>query len=183
MPAGQPADPKRVVLDAVAPLASFETRAEAAALYDLAGGRRVLEVGTYLGFSAILMALAGAQYVDTVDPHLGGPLLPVQDTLAAAWANVRSYGVQDTVRLHVGAAEAVLPFLHEGSWDLAFIDGDHQAAVHDVVMVRQLLAHPHVIALHDAGRWSQVDEAIEYLERAGYLLQPPLDSLVIASSA
>lgn len=180
MPAGQSADPKRVALDALAPIAGFDTRAEAEALWDLAKGRRVLEIGTYLGFSAILMALAGALYVDTIDPHQGGPGLPVQDTLQPAWHNIRHYGVEGTVRLHVGESAAVLPFLREGDWDMAFIDGLHEEAVPDTVAVLQLLAPGGVIALHDAGRWPQVDEAGAYLARHGYTVGLVADSLLVA---
>lgn len=180
MPAGRPADPRRVALDQLAPIAGFDTRTEAEALWDLAKGRRVLEIGTYLGFSAILFALAGAESVDTIDPHQGGPGLPVQDTLQPAWHNVRHYGVQNTVRLHVGTAAAVLPMLRECWFDLAFIDGDHEDAAADVDRVLDRMLGDGVIALHDAGRWPQVAEAADYLAARGYTVAAAADSLLVA---
>jgi predicted O-methyltransferase YrrM len=181
MPAGEPSDPMRVAMDRVAPLAHFETRAEAEALYQLAAGRRVLEIGTYLGFSAILMALGDAQHVDTIDPHLGGPLLPVQNTLPLAWANVLRYGVQDRITLHVGASLDVLASMRPEWWGFVFVDGDHDAALSDTIAAAGRLASGGQMAWHDVGRWADIDNAIEWAGCSGWEVRPLVDSLWVGT--
>lgn len=138
---------------------SFESAAEIRALAQLAAGRLVLEVGTFRGFSAVLMARAGALRVHSVDWHMGGAELGYQDTLAECWANLERFGVRDRVVLHVGRSEVVLPLLQRCSFDLAFIDGGHDRAPDDTALVLPLVRPGGLIAWHDMNGW-QVPRAI-----------------------
>lgn len=128
------------------------TAAETAELARLAAGRQVLEVGSAHGYSAIVMALAGAD-VTAVDDHHGGTWLG--DTLAAMQANLGAYGVSDRVEIMRGASQNVLPVLirEEARFGLIFIDGDHeQAAVtRDLHHALDLLRPGGVLACHDYG--------------------------------
>src|SRR5262252_170036 len=123
------------------------TAAEAAELACLAEGRAVLEVGSAYGYSAVVMALAGAR-VTTVDPHTWIP-----GSLQAMQANLAAYGVSDRVEIIDEPSQAVLPWLaREGlSFGLVFVDGDHsaQAARHDIRWGLQLLEEGGTIAVHD----------------------------------
>lgn len=138
---------------------SFETAEEIRALCELAGGRLVLEVGTFHGFSAVLMARAGALRVHAVDWHRGGGELGEQDTLARCWANLERFGVRDQVVLHVGRSEVVLPLLRPASFDLAFIDGGHDRAPDDTALAIPLVKPGGLLAWHDKDGW-QVPRAI-----------------------
>jgi predicted O-methyltransferase YrrM len=94
-------------------------------LLELMGARRVLEVGTFTGYSSTAMALA----------------LPADGTLVACdlseeWTNVarrywREAGVESKIELRLGPARATLDTLIEagqaGSFDFAFIDADKTA--------------------------------------------------------
>lgn len=121
------------------------TLPETVELQRLAAGRQVLEIGSAYGYSAVAMALAGAD-VTAVDPHqqLGsyGPMV----------ANVLAYAVADRVDIRVGAAQQILPGLDAG-FDLVFIDGDHaaEAVTSDVTMALALLRPGGIIACHDHG--------------------------------
>ncbi|MFT3737849.1 MAG: O-methyltransferase [Breznakibacter sp.] len=78
---------------------------------------RILEIGTYTGYSAICMAkgLADGGHVDTIE---------VNDELLPFIAGfIQKAGLENIVRLHVGSAVDIVPRL-EGLYDLAFIDGD-----------------------------------------------------------
>jgi len=109
------------------------TAAEAAELARLAEGRTVLEVGSAYGYSAVVMALTGAQ-VTAVDPH-GGPG-SCAGSYEAMVANLAAYGVADQVEVIREQSQQALPWLaREGlAFGLVFIDGDHsaQAARHDI---------------------------------------------------
>lgn len=80
------------------------------------GARRIVEVGTALGYTALSMAQAVPHArVDTIEAD------PDHVRLARAEIDRRGYGGRVAV-LH-GAAESVLPGLDTGGYDLAFFDG------------------------------------------------------------
>ena len=126
------------------------TDAEADRLRALAKGRTVLEVGSAFGFSAVLMALAGAGHVTAVDPHDWIPR-----SFEAMTANLAAYGVSDRVQVVREPSQVTLPALaaQGAQFGLVFIDGDHSApaATHDLRWAVQLTDPGGVIAVHDVG--------------------------------
>lgn len=91
-------------------------------LVRLMGAKRIVEIGTFTGYSSLSMAMALPE---------GGELVACD--ASDEWTSVaRRYwqeaGVADKVRLHIGPAAETLPRLveeyGEGAFDLAFIDAD-----------------------------------------------------------
>jgi predicted O-methyltransferase YrrM len=128
------------------------TEDEAGRLGELAAGKRVLEVGSAHGYSAVVMALAGAISVDAVDDHSGGTWLG--DTYATMVSNLRAYGVRNRVMITRGRSQDVLPAVAaEGDWrfGLIFIDGDHTywAVRQDILNALPLLEPGGTLAVHD----------------------------------
>jgi caffeoyl-CoA O-methyltransferase len=82
----------------------------------LIGARTVLEVGTYLGLSAVAFAqaLPADGHVDTVE------ISDEHADIAEGW--FREGGLADRVTVHRGAALEVVPRLR-GPYDLCFVDG------------------------------------------------------------
>jgi caffeoyl-CoA O-methyltransferase len=79
--------------------------------------RRILEIGTFMGYSALCLASGLAE---------GGRLhtIELRDADAdLAEENFRRANWQDRIILHRGNALAIIPTLDE-SWDLVFIDAD-----------------------------------------------------------
>jgi caffeoyl-CoA O-methyltransferase len=78
---------------------------------------RILEIGTFLGYSAICLArgLAEGGILHTIE-------LNDQDATTAK-ENFRKAGIQDKIILHPGNALDIIPGLKE-TWDLVFIDAD-----------------------------------------------------------
>lgn len=79
--------------------------------------KRVLEIGTFTGYSAICMARAMDKGCDlhTID---------INDEIShIAKQYVKESGLEDVVSLHIGSALDVAPKLG-GIFDLVFIDGD-----------------------------------------------------------
>ncbi|MFB9863828.1 O-methyltransferase [Rufibacter immobilis] len=82
--------------------------------------RRILEIGTYTGYSALCLAegLTEDGILHTID---------VNDELEDM---VRRYiseaGLDQKIRLHIGQAANVIPTLEE-QWDLVFIDADKKS--------------------------------------------------------
>jgi O-methyltransferase len=89
-----------------------------ALLVTLTGARRILEIGTFTGYSSTAMAMA-------LPPD--GRIICLDasrewtDRARRAWAEA---GVDDRVELHIGPAAETLPSLTDDSFDLAFIDAD-----------------------------------------------------------
>ena len=113
------------------------------------GNARILEVGSWAGWSAILWAKAlkdcgqSAGAVVCVDPwtnylDLSANRSPVYRAMAAAtkrdaivrlfYHNVRAAGHAATVHPLRGTSDCCLPMLRDGWFHLAFIDGDHSYA-------------------------------------------------------
>ena len=87
-------------------------------LLQAAGARRVLEVGTLAGYSAIAMAraLPADGCVDTIE------LDPRHADFAEHW--VARSDVAGRVVVHRGAGLSVLPRFPAGAYDAAFLDAD-----------------------------------------------------------
>lgn len=110
------------------------------------GARRIVEIGTFTGCSAIW--LAGA-----LPP--GGELHCVDrnpEAVAVARRYVDEAGLGDRVRFHVGDAAAILASL-EGPFDLAFLDADKGGYARYLDWVLPRLS-PQGVVLADNVLWS-----------------------------
>lgn len=77
--------------------------------------RKILEIGTAIGFSGILMLKAAPlATLNTIEK--------LADSADAARENFRKYGVSDRVNLFEGDAGEIIPML-TGSYDFIFMDG------------------------------------------------------------
>ena len=96
-------------------------------LAQIAGARRILEIGTLGGYSTIWLARAlpedGALVTLELEPHHA----------AVAHANLARAEVSDRVDIRVGAAKASLAAMtDEAPFDFVFIDADKQSNAHYV---------------------------------------------------
>lgn len=142
------------------------TDAEAFELAKLSRDKTVLEVGSLLGFSTIVLARA-SKVVHSVDPHEGYPEENPRPTLAPFIANLERYGVRERVVVHVGRDDDVLPAFREGMFDFAFVDlsmtdGSTERAIR---AAWGLLAWEGVLAVHDYGRedWPEATKVVDDL--------------------
>jgi caffeoyl-CoA O-methyltransferase len=92
------------------------------AISHMIGPRRVLEIGTFTGYSALCLAegLAGDGFLHTIENREA-------DFLRAREYFDRSV-YRDSIISHMGNALEVLPDLNE-TWDLVFIDADKPAYI------------------------------------------------------
>jgi len=91
--------------------------------------KRILEIGTYTGYSAICMAegLPEGGHLHTID--INEELMPFTQS------HLKANGIEDSVTLHIGDATAIVGSLEE-KWDLVFIDADksNYSRYYDLVM-------------------------------------------------
>lgn len=96
-------------------------------LAQIAGAKRILEVGTLGGYSTIWLARAlpddGELVTLELEPHYA----------AIARENLENAGVSEKVDIRVGAAaESLAAMTGEARFDFAFIDADKQSGAHYV---------------------------------------------------
>ncbi|WP_421695266.1 class I SAM-dependent methyltransferase [Aestuariivirga sp.] len=86
----------------------------------LMGARKVIEFGTFTGYSSLAMALAGAEHITCADVSR-----EYTDIARRFWARA---GVAELMDLHLDGGTAVIKRLLDGGeaghFDLAFIDAD-----------------------------------------------------------
>lgn len=79
--------------------------------------KRILEIGTFMGYSALCLAagLAPRGYLHTIELR--------ENDAATAQKFFDQSSLKDKIILHVGDAQKIIPTLNE-KWDLVFIDAD-----------------------------------------------------------
>ncbi len=107
------ADMEAFAKDYDVPISQPETIKLIELLIRLGGIKRVLEVGTAIGYSAIRMANAGAEHIDTIEIN--------SDAARVAQENVVRAEADGKIHIIKGDAKEVLPAL-SGEYDMIFID-------------------------------------------------------------
>ncbi|HEY9622201.1 MAG TPA: TylF/MycF/NovP-related O-methyltransferase [Crinalium sp.] len=161
--------PHNWYVDRRQPIVGFLSRDEAHILYNTAlqfKGKRALEIGCWLGWSACHLALAGVE-LDVVDPLLAKPEFyqSVSESLNLA-------GVLNSVNLVSGYSPQAVQDLsaqHQRKWSLIFIDGNHDTPgpLEDAIACEQLAEPDALIVFHDLAS-PEVTEGLDYLKQRGW---------------
>jgi predicted O-methyltransferase YrrM len=141
---------------------------------------RVVEIGSYLGRSTVVLghavALAGRAPVVAVDPHTGDLTTDGnrEDTRDQFLQNIRTAGVDEHVQLiHATSVDAAEAWTGEPV-ELLFVDGLHtrDAVVEDVESWSQFLANGACAVFDDYLVYPGVRAALRELRAAGRLPWP-----------
>ena len=150
---------------------------EAKALFNLAKGKRVLEIGSYCGLSTICLAQS-ANEVHSIDPHDGRGTAEPRDTAESLRLNLWKYGLKDKVNIIKGCfTDEDVRQIENGTappFDLIFIDGahDYESVSGDRDRALRMLAPGGLLAFHD---YRSIDPGVtaavdELLANGGELL-------------
>ncbi len=155
---------------------SAMTTAEALELAALARNKRVLEFGSLLGFSTIVMAQQ-ALSVTAVDPHTDYPAPGAPSTLPAFARNIKRYGLEPKVCVIPKRYQDVNWAKLGGLWDMAFIDCSEEAT--PMYQLCRCLGIP-TVAVHDYGipKWTGATKLVGRLASEG-LQARVVDTLAI----
>lgn len=159
-------------------IAGWLRRDEGRALFDLARGKRVLEVGSYCGRSTVCLAQSAVSVL-SVDPHDGRATPQPQETFGKFQANIERYGVAGRVESFIGTLDE----FPGGEFDLIFIDGAHdvESVRSDIEHSLSLLAPGGLLAFHDyrSPQDPGVAPAVDELIAAGGELLATHDTLAV----
>lgn len=157
-------------------IAGWLLYAEGKALASLARGKRVLEIGPYLGLSTVCMART-AYSVTAVDWFDGRATPRPMETYSMFRGNLERFGVSDRVTTRRPDEPWGGPF------DLAFIDGDHdrERVAADIARTLEMLSPGGLIVFHDYANPSHpgVAQAVDDLIAAGGEIVSRIDSLAV----
>jgi predicted O-methyltransferase YrrM len=117
--------------------------------------KRVLEVGTLIGYSAILMAreLESEAHLTTIEIHAKEAKI--------ARENIRKAKMQSKIDVVMGDAVEVIPKL-TGKFDMIFIDAEKREYLKYLQLVERKLREGSVIVADNAGIFA--DEMRDYLD-------------------
>jgi hypothetical protein len=151
------------------PSIGFLNRDEVHLLYNIAlgfRGKRALEIGCWLGWSACHLALAGLQ-LDVVDP-----VLAQSEFRESVTGSLQAAGVLDLVHLIAGHSPEKVQEVGEqlqGRWSMIFIDGDHDAPgpLHDAIACERFADLDAAIVFHDLAS-PEVTQGLDHLRGRGW---------------
>jgi predicted O-methyltransferase YrrM len=117
--------------------------------------KSILEIGTLVGYSAILMGkeLGSEGYLTTIEIH--------DDEARIARRNVERAKIPPTVKVIVGDAKEVIPRL-QGEFDLVFVDAEKTEYLEYLRLVETRLHKGTTIVADNAGIFA--DEMSDYLD-------------------
>ncbi|MEG5196903.1 MULTISPECIES: glycosyltransferase [unclassified Microcoleus] len=155
------------------PYIGFLSRDEAHILYNTAlqfAGKKALEIGCWLGWSACHLALAGVE-LDVIDPLLEREDIR-QSVIDSIQGALNASGVQTSVKLVPGySPQRVEQLANEFNrkWSLIFIDGEHGAPgpLNDAIVCEQLAEEDAIILFHDLAA-PDVAQGLDYLKERGW---------------
>jgi len=151
----------------------FLSRDEAHILYNTAlqfAGKKALEIGCWLGWSACHLALAGVE-LDVIDPLLEREDIR-QSVIDSIQGALNASGVQTSVKLVPGYSPQKVEELanqFNRKWSLIFIDGEHGAPgpLNDAIVCEQLAEEDAIILFHDLAA-PDVAQGLDYLKQRGW---------------
>ena len=123
--------------------------------------KRVLEVGTLIGYSAILMAkeLESDAHLITIEIH--------SDEAKMARENIRRAEVPPVIDVIVGDAIKLIPEL-TGKFDMVFIDADKTEYLDYLRLAEDKLHQGSVVIADNAGIFAdQMKDYLEYVRSSG----------------
>lgn len=155
------------------PYIGFLSRDEAHILYNTAlkfTGKKALEIGCWLGWSACHLALGGVE-LDVVDPLLAREDIR-QSVIDSIQGALNASGVQTTVELIPGySPQRVEEFATQFNrkWSLIFIDGEHggDGPLNDAIVCEQFAEKDAIILFHDLTA-PDVAKGLDYLKQNGW---------------
>ncbi len=123
--------------------------------------KRVLEVGTLIGYSAILMGkeLSADSELITIEIHA--------DEAALAEQNIKKVKIAPKMRVLVGDAREVIPKL-PGFFDMVFLDAEKTEYLKYLLLAENKLRVGSVIVADNAGIFAdQMSDYLEYVRSSG----------------
>jgi glycosyltransferase involved in cell wall biosynthesis/predicted O-methyltransferase YrrM len=151
------------------PTIGFLSRDEAQILYNTAlqfQGKRALEIGCWMGWSACHLALAGV-VLDVIDP-----LLAQSEVYDSVRGSLEAAGVADRVNLVRGYSPQQVELLasqQQRRWSLIFIDGNHEAPgpLQDAIACEPYAEADAAIVFHDLAS-PDVAQGLDYFRERGW---------------
>lgn len=112
-------------------------------LVEISGSRRVLEIGTFTGYSACCMALGLPE-----DGHLDALEIndELEELILEGWERA---GVDSKISLHIGDAKQTLSQLSNNVYDMAFIDANKREYIQYYEIVLPMLKQGGIMVVDD----------------------------------
>ena len=122
---------------------------------------RVLEVGTLVGYSTILIARELGDDAEIVSIEID------EDEAAIARQNIREVDVKPEVQVLIGDASEIIPTL-DGEFDLVFLDGDKHVYLQQLRLVESKLHKGSTVIADNVGyHYYGIRSYLDYVRSSG----------------
>lgn len=123
--------------------------------------RRILEIGTLVGYSAILMADNLPENGEIITLEVSRP------SFEMAKANIQKAGLEDKIKIIFGSALKIIPELDE-KFDFVFIDAEKKEYLQYLKTVESKLSVRAVVVADNVGKFKKkVQDYLEYVQSNG----------------
>ena len=123
--------------------------------------KKILEIGTLVGYSAIIMAsnLGGTGRIVSLEANY--------DSAKLANRNIKRVGLENRINIIIGKALKIIPELKEG-FDFVFIDAEKKEYLKYLRAVEPLLSKKAVVVADNIGKFSKdVEDYLRYVRNSG----------------
>lgn len=123
--------------------------------------KAILEIGTYIGYSAILMAEAAGAKTEIVSIEANS------DYAQVARENIKKAGFEDRVEIKVGDAIELIPLL-SGTFDFIFIDAAKEDYLDYLKLAEEKLGKKAIVVADNVKVFGQaMSDYLEYVRESG----------------
>jgi predicted O-methyltransferase YrrM len=123
--------------------------------------KRILEVGTFVGYSAILMGRELGPDAEIITIEID------EDEARMARENIRDAGIEPRVEVLTGDALELIPLL-DGEFDMVFLDADKWEYINYLRLVEGKLHSGSVVVADNAGSFSRsMRDYLDHVRESG----------------
>jgi len=131
--------------------------------------QRILEIGTLVGYSAILLAENLPESGEIITLEISQPSFEI------AKENIKKSGLENKIKIIFGSALQIIPTL-DGEFDFVFIDAEKKEYLQYLQAVEPKLSRHAVVVADNVGKFNEkMQDFLDYIRNSGKFKSRTID--------